>query len=151
MQKMIYVAMPKILRGNKTDNLTFAKNKLISSYPKYKDHYYFNPFKEINQDRNEALIMQNCLKKVDQSDAVLHIIPLPPIIDITITLGAISEVDRALDNNKPVFVYTFGKNIKKLFRITHIDELMKKFDLRIPSWWFEIRKINVNRKFREAY
>jgi len=146
-QKMIYVAMPKILRGNETHKVTYARNKLISSYPKYKNHYYFNPFREINQEKNEVLIMQNCLKKVDKSDAVLHIIPLPPLIYITITLGAISEVDRALDNDKPVFVCTFGRNLNKLFKINHIDELMKKFDLRIPSWWLEVRKLNIDRKF----
>ena len=35
----------------------------------------------------------------------------------------------------------------KLFKINHIDELMKKFDLRIPSWWLEVRKLNIDRKF----
>lgn len=148
---MVYVAMPKILKGNEIDKITFAKNKLISSCPKYRNHYYFNPFKEINQDRNEGLIMQNCLKKVDKSDVVLHIIPLPPLIGTTITLGAISEVDRALNDDKPVFVCTFGKNINKLFRINNIDELMKKFNLRVPSWWLEVRKLNISKKFRETY
>ena len=151
LQKMVYVAMPKILRGNETHKITFARNKLVSGYPRYKNHYYFNPFKEINQEKNEALIMQNCLKKVDKSDAVLHIIPLPPLIDHTITLGAISEVDRALNNGKPVFVCTVGRNTNELFKINHIDKLMKKFDLRVPSWWSELRELNISRKFMENY
>lgn len=151
LQKVVYVAMPKLLKGNETHKFTFAKNTLISNYPKYKNHYYFNPFKEINQDGDETLIMSNCFKKVDNSDAVLYIVPLPSLIDFTITLGAISEVDRALNNGKPVFVCTIGRNKNELFKINHIDKLMKKFDLRVPSWWSELRELNISRKFMENY
>ncbi len=148
---MVYVAMPLILQGKEHHKIKLAKNKLISKNSEYKKHFVFNPFVEINQNRNQNEIMNKCFDAVKESEALLYILPVPPEIDSTVTLGAISEVDLALYYKKPVFVCTLGKNINKFFRINHLNELMEELDLKIPSWWFEVRGLNVSRKFREDY
>ena len=128
-EKIVYVAMPKILRGKEKNVVNLAKKKLILKYPIYENHFFFNPFVEIDQHRDANEIMEQCFKVVEKSKTVLYILPLPPIIDLTVTLGAVSESDFALKNDKPVFVCTFEEKPIDIFRIDHIDELMSKFNL----------------------
>ncbi|MBI2652336.1 hypothetical protein HYX00_02615 [Candidatus Woesearchaeota archaeon] len=151
MKKKIYVAMPLILKGKERNRIKSAKSKLISTNSKYKNHLFFNPFTEINQNNNGNKLMNECFDIVKESDALLYILPLPLEIDTTFTLGAISEIDLALKHNKPVFVCISGKNIKRFFRINHLNQLLEKLDLKIPSWWLEVRELNISRKFRETY
>ena len=154
LQKVVYVAMPLSLQGREYNKIKLAKNKLISNNSEYRKHSFFNPFKKINQNLSGNEIMDECFKviKKPETKAVLYILPLPAIIEESVTLGAISESDLALKINKPVFLIIFlnGKTTK-ISKINHLDDLMKKFDLIIPSWWLEVRKLNISRKFIETY
>lgn len=152
-KKIVYVAMPKMLGGREKNVVNLAKKKLILKYPVYKNHSFFNPFVEIDQNRSENEIMDQCFKVVGKSKAVLHILPLPPEIDSTVTVGAISESDFALKKNKPVFICTFEEKPVDIFRVDHIDELMNKLNLKVPYWWFRVawnRGLNISKKFRDT-
>ena len=150
LQKVVYVAMPLSLQGKEHNKIKLAKNKLTSTNSEYKKHFFFNPFKEINQNLNGNEIMEECFKVIKKSEtkAVLYLLPLPAIIEESVTLGAVSESDLALKINKPVFLSIFSNGkITAISKLNHLDELMKKFNLRIPSWWLEVRKLNVSKKF----
>lgn len=142
--------MPKILKGkNNKEIINNVKKKFTLKYAMYRDYHFFNPFYEVKQNRDPNEIMNDCCKTVKNSEGVLYVLPLPYIMDLTVTLGAVSEVNWALEENKPVYICTIdGKSLKDIFEISHLDELMNKFNLKAPLDWFEVRNLDISSKFR---
>jgi len=136
--KHVYVAMPKFLkRKNHQLIVNKVKKSFLERHLEYKGHHFLNPFNEIEQIGTPEDIMKECFKAVKKADAVLCIIPMPPEIDETLTLGALSESDLALIENKPVHVCELKKRKAIFFTIKHLNELLKKYKVKAPLWWLE--------------
>ena len=94
----------------------------------------------------EKFLIGLCKAKASSAEAVLYVVPGPYEVSRTITLGAVSECDRALRDNIPTFVYFHGE--KQLVRVNSINEIFEMKDLRAPAYWLmKEPSLRIDQKF----
>lgn len=166
----IYVSMPLLLKKyNYRKIIGEVSRSFVRENPGYRWGYFLNSFDEIGQtplvDANEIelgyenltqkeidlyrrtmrgmtqeRVMDRCLEAVTDSKAVLYILPEPVEIDHSLTLGAVSECDKAIENGEDVYICLYdlegrkGQGVRSIFQISDLDGLFERFDKKAPSW-----------------
>ncbi len=104
--------------------------------------------------------IRTCYTVVKNSNSILYILPKPIVSGETLTQGALFESQVALEDKKPVtvFSYTRGKNgdlieESEIFQITSLDEIFERYSngqkLVAPEKWFKREPMDIDIKWRE--